>query len=144
MEEISVLFLLGVLCVIAYMDWKQLRIPNRLLVLLLAWYPVQLSLMSWKDSLSGGLLGGGIFLAACLCSRGKVGMGDVKLMAVLGLYLGWQSIGECMFFSLLLAAVFGLSMMAAGKMNRKSCIPYAPFVLGAVCIHYLLLFRQGG
>lgn len=144
MKGVSVFVLLILLSAIAYVDKKQMRIPNRLLLVLIVWYPVQLYFMEWKDSLLGSVIGGGFFLLANLLSKGKVGMGDVKLMTVMGLYLGRRYIGECIFLSLFIAAAYGIGMMAVGKMGRNSCIPYAPFVMGAICIHYILALKQGG
>jgi prepilin signal peptidase PulO-like enzyme (type II secretory pathway) len=69
--------------------------------------------------------------------RGKVGMGDVKLMAVVGFYMGKESIMSCMITSLFLAAMFGMTMVLRKKINKTMGIPFAPFVFLATVFHYI-------
>jgi leader peptidase (prepilin peptidase)/N-methyltransferase len=65
-----------------------------------------------------------------------MGMGDVKLAVLLGLYLGWLSLGHVLLGLLLgfvLGSVVGLGLLAAGVRGRKDHLPFAPFLAaGAV------------
>ena len=135
--------MLGGMTAIAYVDRKEERIPNVLLLVLLAGYPLRLFSVPVGESLLGALFGGGIFLAAYALSRGKIGMGDCKLMAVLGLYLGQARVAGVMLLSLLLAAVFGIVMIALRRMNRKSRLPFAPFVLAALLLQWGAALGKG-
>jgi leader peptidase (prepilin peptidase)/N-methyltransferase len=71
--------------------------------------------------------GGLLFLAALAYPRG-MGLGDVKLAAVMGLYLG-RDVGPAIFVALLAGAVVGLAMIAReGASARKKGIPFGPFL----------------
>lgn len=79
--------------IVTVSDIRYMRIPN---AVLLAFAPMLLALRMLCPGehailyyLLGALAGGGILLAAALLSRGGMGLGDVKLLAVLGLALGW-------------------------------------------------------
>ena len=69
---------------------------------------------------------GGFFLLAALAYPRGMGMGDVKLAAVLGLFLG-SAVGPAIFIAL-------LSGTLVGAAARKRAVPFGPFLaLGAVC-----------
>lgn len=85
------------------------------------------------DRLLAGLGAGGFLLIAALAYPGGMGMGDVKLAAVMGLYLGTAVI-PAMLVALIAGAVVGLAIMARhGAGERKRAIPFGPFLaLGGV------------
>jgi leader peptidase (prepilin peptidase)/N-methyltransferase len=76
--------------------------------------------------------GGLLFLAALAYPRG-MGMGDVKLIALMGLYLG-SSVAPAMLIALAAGSVVGIVMMARhGAAARKHAIPFGPFLaLGGI------------
>jgi leader peptidase (prepilin peptidase) / N-methyltransferase len=77
---------------------------------------------------------GGALLLAALAYPGGMGMGDVKLAAVLGLYLG-RDTGPAMLIALLAGAVVGTVVIArkGATEGRKTAVPFGPFLaLGAV------------
>ncbi len=80
---------------------------------------------------------GGLVLVVAALSRGGMGGGDVKLMAVVGSFLGpWGGLASFMMACLSGAAV-GLVLVALGRKSRKDEVPFAPFIaLGTmvVCI----------
>jgi leader peptidase (prepilin peptidase)/N-methyltransferase len=81
--------------------------------------------------------GGLLFLAALAYPRG-MGLGDVKLAATMGLFLG-REVGPAVFVALLAGALVGLAMIAAqGAAARKRAIPFGPFLAlgGAVGLLY--------
>jgi leader peptidase (prepilin peptidase)/N-methyltransferase len=90
-------------------------------------------------ALAGALLGGAglflLYLVLALVSRGGMGFGDVKLAAVLGLYLGFLGWGNLLvgaFAAFLFGGVFGLALMLIRRAGRKSAIPFGPWmILGA-------------
>ncbi len=138
------LMLLEGMFVIAWIDQHERRIPNRILLLLLGiravilaaeWILVpSMGLALLISSALGLLLGGGLFLIAHLISRGGVGMGDVKLFAVIGTYVGAGSIMPLVFLTALAAALYSLVMLALKKVSMKEEIPFAPFVLAGVIL----------
>jgi leader peptidase (prepilin peptidase) / N-methyltransferase len=76
--------------------------------------------------------GGLLFLAALAYPRG-MGLGDVKLAALMGLFLG-RSVAPAILVALLSGSLFGLAMIARnGVAARKLAIPFGPFLaLGGV------------
>src|SRR5262249_39257002 len=76
---------------------------------------------------------GGVLLLVALAYPGGMGMGDVKLAAVMGLYLG-SAVAPAMLIGILSAAVVGIGVMAAnGSEARKQAVPFGAFLaLGGV------------
>ncbi len=98
--------------------------------------------LTWQDSALGVLFGGGIFYAIAagyylLARRAGMGGGDIKLLAMIGAFLGWRSLPFVIFASALLGSVIGIGAMIKQKKGGKSVIPYGPFLAVA---SYLYLF----
>src|ERR1051326_1533481 len=76
--------------------------------------------------------GGLLFLAALAYPRG-MGLGDVKLAATMGLFLG-RNVAPAVLVALLAGSLVGLAMIARdGAAARKKAIPFGPFLaLGGV------------
>jgi leader peptidase (prepilin peptidase)/N-methyltransferase len=84
-----------------------------------------------------------------------MGLGDVKLAGVLGMYLGflgWGTLAVGAFFGFALGGVIGVTLMATGRATRKSKIPFGPFMLagalaavffGARLAHAYVSFSRG-
>lgn len=122
---------------LAFIDYHCYIIPNSLIVagagmavsyaaveILFASYPIVLTL---RDYFFGFLLGTVVFWVSAILSKGSVGMGDIKLFAVLGLLLGWTAVFNLLFFSILSAAVYSIYLLLCRKGNRKTMLPLAPF-----------------
>ncbi len=79
------------------------------------------------------LAAGGLLFAAALAYPAGMGLGDVKLAAVMGLFLG-RAIAPAMLAALVLGSAVGLWMLARhGAKARKMAIPFGPFLaLGGV------------
>ena len=83
-------------------------------------------------SLSVALLAGSAFLLLNLASRGGMGMGDVKLAVMLGALFapfGWQVLVMGFIVAFVLGAIIGLILLASKKANRKTLIPFGPYLL---------------
>jgi leader peptidase (prepilin peptidase)/N-methyltransferase len=76
---------------------------------------------------------GGLFFAAALAYPRGMGLGDVKLAATMGLFLG-SDVGPAIFVALMSASLVGLAIVARdGAGARKRAIPFGPFLaLGGV------------
>jgi leader peptidase (prepilin peptidase)/N-methyltransferase len=100
----------------------------------------------WLNSVLGILLGGGsLFLVAWGYEKltGKEGMGggDVKLLAMMGAFLGWRSVPFIIFAASLVGSVIGMAVMAIQKKDVKLAIPFGPFLaFGAIL--YIFYGRQ--
>ena len=89
--------------------------------------------ISFLNSVFGLLLGGGLFYLVAVLSRGGMGGGDIKLMAMLGAFLGWQLTLLTIFIGALTGSLVGLFLMAFKGKGRKYPVPFGPFLsLGAV------------
>jgi leader peptidase (prepilin peptidase)/N-methyltransferase len=66
-----------------------------------------------------------------------MGLGDVKLAGVLGMYLGylgWGALAVGAFLGFALGGVIGITLMATGRATRKSKIPFGPFMLSGAMV----------
>jgi leader peptidase (prepilin peptidase)/N-methyltransferase len=100
--------------------------------------------VSWQESLIGLLAGGGIFYAVSysyylLRRQEGLGGGDIKLLAMLGAFLGWQSLFFIIFASSVTGTVAGLLAMRSQKKGGATRIPFGPFL--AVAGLFYLFFR---
>jgi leader peptidase (prepilin peptidase)/N-methyltransferase len=97
------------------------------------------------SALLGVLIGGGFLLALAWAYEAFTGVegmggGDIKLLAMIGAFLGWTSIPFTLFFASLTGSVVGLGFMIAKGVGRRFALPFAPFLcLGALLY---LLFGQ--
>ena len=85
------------------------------------------------SSMIGVVTGGGFLLATAWAYEkftGVEGMGggDIKLLAMIGAFLGWPSIPVTLFIASLLGSVVGLGCMALTGAGRKLALPFAPFL----------------
>jgi leader peptidase (prepilin peptidase)/N-methyltransferase len=124
-----------VLATITLTDLDLKLIPNKVLI---AGAVVGVPLVLLADSGSAGeraisiaAAGGVLFLVAFAYPRG-MGMGDVKLAALMGLYLG-RAVAPGLLIGFLAGAIVGVALIAArGAEARKQPIPFGPFLaLGA-------------
>ena len=95
------------------------------------------------EALLGILIGGGClfaiaFLYELITKREGMGGGDIKLLAMMGAFLGWKSLFFILFASSLLGAVVGISTMIAKGKDMKYAVPFGPF-LSAAAVAYLFV-----
>jgi leader peptidase (prepilin peptidase) / N-methyltransferase len=90
------------------------------------------------DASIGVLVGGGILYALAwgyYALTGKEGMGggDIKLLAMIGAFIGWQGVFVTIFVSSIVGTVMGLTIMLVRGKNLKYALPFGPFLsLGAI------------
>jgi leader peptidase (prepilin peptidase) / N-methyltransferase len=125
---------------LAIIDLRTLRLPN---VLTLSSYPIVAGLLllpagladGWPDYLRAALAGAAVlalFVVLHLVNPSGMGLGDVKLAGPMGALLGWVSwqavmVGVVVGFAL--AAVVGIAMILARRADRRSALPFGPFML---------------
>lgn len=129
---------------IAYIDYKEQIIPNKLLGIgVLYWMilfmlDVFVSGSNWihvlQFSAVGLLLGAGVFLTGKLFVRDGIGMGDVKLYGVLGMLYGYMALYSMLLITLVILFIVGIFLFVWKKGNRKIVLPMAPYtLLGFLC-----------
>lgn len=92
------------------------------------------------ESLIGILLGGGLLLAIAaayyLLTRNEgMGGGDVKLLAMVGAFIGWKGVLLTVLAGSFLGAAAGLIAMAASGKGTKHPIPFGPFLSAGALLH---------
>jgi leader peptidase (prepilin peptidase)/N-methyltransferase len=96
--------------------------------------------LSWQSSLIGLLVGGGVlyavaFFYALLRKIDGMGGGDIKLLAMIGAWLGWQSLPFVIFASSTTGAVVGIVAMRRQKKGGQTRIPFGPFLSLAALVY---------
>ncbi|MBF0396347.1 MAG: prepilin peptidase [Desulfobacterales bacterium] len=102
--------------------------------------------ISYLDSIFGILLGGGsLYLVGLIYSliRGEEGMGggDVKLLAMIGAFIGWKGVIFTVFTASAAGSLVGIPLMFIKSQNMKLKIPFGPF-LAVGAITYLFWGQQ--
>ncbi len=124
------------LVLLSLQDIREGLLPNRLQLplalyglLLAALQAGGLPLCALASSLSGALF----LLLLRWLTRGGLGLGDVKLTALLGLYLGSAGLVLALLLAFLLGAVIGGFLLLTSRKSRGETIAFGPFLaLGAV------------
>jgi leader peptidase (prepilin peptidase)/N-methyltransferase len=92
----------------------------------------------WLSSLVGIIAGGGILFAiaeAYYRVRGQqgLGMGDVKMLAMVGAFLGWPLMMLTLVFASFAGSIVGVSLIASGRGNLQAALPFGTFLaVGAI------------
>jgi leader peptidase (prepilin peptidase)/N-methyltransferase len=133
------LYLAAVAVALAAIDLDVMRLPDKIVlpsygvaVVLLA--PAVVAEHSWGAATRGliaAVLLYGLYFVLAVLPRG-MGGGDVKLAPLLGLYLGWlgwSSVAVGAFAGFLLGGIVGALLMALKLADRKSRIPFGPYML---------------
>jgi leader peptidase (prepilin peptidase) / N-methyltransferase len=145
------LVLVAALVPITLVDLDQRIIPNKITgpaAVAAIVIGLILSPSSVPSQVIGGAAGGLVFLLVVLTYPRGMGMGDVKLAAMLGLFLG-ASVAVALFVGVLTGALAGAVVMArvGVEKGRKTALPFGPFLAlggvvgllaGASIIHWYL------
>lgn len=94
--------------------------------------------LTWIASLMGILIGGGSLFTVAWCYQlitGNEGMGggDIKLLAMIGAFIGWKGVLFTIMASSLFGTLVGIAVMMRTRQGMKLAVPFGPFLaLGAV------------
>ena len=97
------------------------------------------------DSLLGLTVGAGlpllfVYLYYLLTKKVGFGMGDIKLLGLFGACLGWRAILPIFFISSILGSIFGIAYIIIAKKNRRTEIPFGPYLaIGAIIYLFMLI-----
>lgn len=127
-----------------FIDLEHMILPDRVTIggmilfpIISIFFPELHGVDGWMNGLKASLIGlaagFGLFwvireLGTAAFKKEAMGFGDVKLMGMLGALLGWQAIIYITFFSALVGAVAGISLIALQRKGIKSEIPYGPYI----------------
>lgn len=130
-----------ILLLVTYIDLDHQIIPN---VITLPGIPIAflsalfLPQITWLDSVMGILIGGGslyliAFLYFKIMKNEGMGIGDSKLLAMIGAMIGWKGVFFTIFTASLVGTVSGILVMIHKKGTLKLAIPFGPFLsIGAI------------
>lgn len=137
---------LATLVALTAIDWDTLLLPDQLTMPLIG-FGLLAAALGWTVPLADavwGVLAGYFSLWAIneLFKRavGKVGMGmgDFKLLAALGVWLGWQALLPIVLMSSVIGAVVGIGMKFTSGLRPGNYVPFGPFLAGAGAVVILV------
>jgi leader peptidase (prepilin peptidase)/N-methyltransferase len=139
LTTVNIALLLAVLWPCALVDGMEFRIPNRILLvgLLARCVTLGVALVMEPQEIGYILLQCGVAAIALLIvslfcrllAANSIGYGDVKLLMLMGFFLGTAGIWGAMLFSMLVAFVYSVYLLLTKKADRKTEIAFAPFLL---------------
>jgi leader peptidase (prepilin peptidase) / N-methyltransferase len=141
LEALAAIVFSCLMLVLALIDYDHMILPDRITLPGIAvGIATQLAapLAGLVPAVLGALLGAGILLAVWalwLVVRREEGMGlgDVKMLALVGAFLGWTGVLVTLFFGALAGSVVGLALMRWGSLDMRSKLPFGVFLaLGGV------------
>jgi leader peptidase (prepilin peptidase)/N-methyltransferase len=95
------------------------------------------SILGLRDSIIGLLSGSLAFYVIAVLSRGGMGGGDIKMMAMVGAFMGWKSVLLTTFSGSLLGSLVGIFLMVFKGKGRKTKVPFGPFLAAGAIISLL-------
>lgn len=123
----------------AAVDYKVKKIPNQFLlaslIVRLAIYVVEFvqdvptAIFGLKEDVLGAVIMGAFFFMISLIFKNSIGMGDVKLFALMGLYQGLSGVINSIFFSLVASFFVAVFLLLTKKKSRSDSIPFGPCIL---------------
>lgn len=134
---------------LAWIDARTHLLPNRIIG---PWYPVAVVLLVAAAALAGNwagmvrtLAGGAalfvFYLLLHLVQRQGMGMGDVKLAGILGMYLGylgWPHLLLGTLVAFLLGAAAGVALIALRRAGLRTAVAFGPYMIGGTAVALLM------
>lgn len=154
-NAIKFMFLTPLLISAFCIDYRKKIIPNRLTLTIfesgLVFMFIQVitsartNTLAIESMLQGLVAGGTIFLIITLIGgaifgKETMGFGDVKLMAALGLYFGFQGIIAVAILSFLIAAVYSIGLLIVQKIRHEELVEYIAFGPFIVIASFVVIF----
>ncbi len=130
-EGLLALVFLSLLLILSAIDLEHFLLPDSIVgfgvavglpLAMVVWWP------QWFDPLGGFLVGGGLFLLIAVVSRGGMGGGDIKMAAMIGLYLGWKMALLSFLAAFIVGGALGSIFLLLGIKGRKDHLPFGPML----------------
>jgi leader peptidase (prepilin peptidase)/N-methyltransferase len=149
-DLIAYLPLMWVLVVLSFIDLQHKLLPNRIVFPAIGAGAVLLAVAAalgpgmgiWARALASGVASFLVFFLIALIYPSGMGMGDVKLSALLGMALGYLPHGGSrvfvgLFAGFLIGAVGGIILIASRRGGMKSQVPFGPYLAAGTVIGVL-------
>ena len=150
LKTFKALAIISITLITAGIDYREKIIPNEAVVCIIAVACVMMiinaftnsveALAIFIDSLVAMLIGVVLFAASKAISKNGGGMGDIKLVGALGLYLRTYALMGVLLVALVSIAIYGLIKVISKKACVKDEIPFGPFVAFGVTACMILGF----
>ena len=135
--------MMALLLAAAIIDIKHRVIPNRLAAVGAAAGTViaviNFDLPIVFDAFLGLFAAGGLLGIIHILSKGGIGMGDVKLFACAGIFLGLQQVLYSLVLAIIAGGAAGVILLITRVSGRKGTMPFAPFILVGCALTVLWL-----
>ena len=139
LSAVNSLILISLAVVAAGIDFQHRIIPD---IVTLPWMAVGLVIAAFSGGIQGvfsralGIVGcGGLVFLIAIISRGGMGGGDVKFMALIGSFLGVPGGLTSFVIACVIGAIVGVILIVSGIKSRKDEIPFGPFIsLGTIMV----------
>ena len=140
---IRFVIVMGLLSFEAVIDLKRREI-NIVFPIITGVFSVVFMLLSDDVSVASSLIGlaeGVLLIALSFITDGQIGSGDGIILAATGLMLGWKDNLIMFFFSCLISAFVAVGLMGIKKADKKTKIPFIPFMVpGFFLSVFLMIF----
>lgn len=144
-SRVSLTILAATALLIGRIDRRKMIIPNEIVLALLG---IRILTLAGEfvvdklpakeilfDTFAGMLAATAIFLVARIFSKGSVGMGDIKLLAVVGMYVGVGTVLPLLMVTVFSSLVYSVVMIARKAISKKDTMSFAPFIaMGIVTV----------
>jgi prepilin signal peptidase PulO-like enzyme (type II secretory pathway) len=132
---------------LAYIDWRTFRLPNTI-TLPMIFLGIAFNVISDtrftnpSSALLGACLGFGLLWILnsgyrLLKGRNGIGMGDAKLLAALGAWLGWSALPSILLIASLIGLMGGIIWLKWRNLQLQQAFPFGPFIVIAGIIELL-------
>ncbi|MFS0749003.1 prepilin peptidase [Oceanobacillus sp. 1P07AA] len=138
-ELIISLLLISLLIIICITDFLYMVIPNKLLLFFLPIFitlRILLPLDPWWSMFAGAAIGFGIIFLIILLSKGGMGAGDMKLLGLAGIVLGYKNIILAFFLACIIGSVISIFLLSIQLIQRNKPFPFGPFIAIGIVISY--------
>lgn len=142
MEEFNLfvsLALISFIIIITITDLYYFIIPNKILLFFLSLFillRIIYPLDPWYESVIGFLISYVIVFILIVLSRGGIGAGDLKLLAVLGFLTGTKIVLLGFILAILFGGLYGFGLLLFKRKNKGDYIPFGPFIGVSILISF--------
>lgn len=132
--------------ILAAVDARRKIVPDRILIcylfsqLLLAAASMDFASMGYM-AVEGGILLG-ILAVLSFLSRGRIGLGDVKLLGVTAMTAGWIYTVQVLVYGLVLSFFYSIWLLLFRRLSGKTEIPFVPFLTAGIAVQMILLLKS--
>ena len=136
----------SLMIICSFIDFRHMIIPDEISLSMVALTPVIIYMhpeLNWFSGLLGAIIGGGvIYLIAwvyyLLRKREGIGMGDAKLLAAIGGWLGYQAIVPTLFYGSVVGTLTSVIYLGVSRrFSFRAEIPFGPFLALGALFHLL-------